>query len=264
MTADPATSLDRRYAFLPPPRGAPTPAVVKPKIGPFQFPGPSDRVTINGMSGSGKTTFALYLFAESADFDEKPWIIIDFKAEDFNPLISEKIAQVIKIDATLPDEPGIYLIQPDPQEPEKTEDFLWRVYRKGHIGLFVDEAANIPEVRGERNSGGPFQSIITQGRSKIIPLYTIIQRPVNVNNSVFTENNFYCAFTLRGPEDLKKVRAHIPVHSKGYDVVWRDDLILKPHQCRWYDQRRNENFILNPVPDKALDLLRARVKDRPL
>ena len=119
----------------------------------------------------------------------------------------------------------------------------------------------VPELRGEKNTGGPFQSILSQGRSKEIPCWVMAQRPVHVNNMVYTENNFYCAFLLRSQSDLAKVTENIPVSSKDYERVWNEDLELPDHYARWFDVKQRRSFILKPSPpaDTILDILFDRI-----
>src|SRR5271166_4234645 len=115
----------------------------------FRFPGPRDRVTINGMTGSGKSTFALWLFAESADFDKKPWIFIDFKSEDIiQQALREDLFETLDIGGRIPKKPGVHVVSHNPRDGQQPViDFLWKIYEAGRIGLFVDEATMIPEVR---------------------------------------------------------------------------------------------------------------------
>ena len=243
----------KQHSFLPAPK------VKKPESAIFRFPGPRDRVTINGMTGSGKSTFALWLFSESADFDRKPWIFIDFKGEDIiQKALNEEIFTNLSIEARIPNKPGCFVVRHHPRlGTAPVIDFLWRVYDAGKVGLFLDEATMIPELRGESNTGGPFQSILSQGRSKEIPVYTLAQRPVNVNNMVFTENNFYSAFELASEKDLDKIRSHIPEHSIGFDKVWAENVSLPAHYSRWYDRQQKRSMILRPCPpaDSILDTL---------
>lgn len=245
--------------FLPPPRDR------SPEGSGFIFPGPTDRVTVNGMTGSGKSTFAMWLFAESADFQRRPWIILDFKQDDrdiINQAVAEDMFKPLKIGAELPKNAGVYVVNHNAREGQApVVNFLWSVYEKGKTGLFLDEATMVPELRGEGNSGGPFQSILSQGRSKGIPTYVLAQRPVHVNNMVFTENNYYSAFELASKEDLKKVASHIPTHSVRYEQVWNPDLILKPHWSRWFDRQQKKSFLLRPCPpaDEILNILFERI-----
>jgi len=252
-----ATFSRPAHKFLPPPRDK------RPESSGFRFPGASDRVTINGMTGSGKSTFAMWLFSESADFDKKPWFILDFKGEILiQQALREGLFTELSISARIPDKPGVYVVRHEAREGlGPVTEFLWSIYQAGKRGLFLDEATMIPELRGEANSGGPFQSILSQGRSKEIPVYVLAQRPVNVNNMVFTENNFYCAFRLRSKRDLQKVTDHIPEDSKRFDQIWGDNLRLPAHYSRWYDAQQDASFLLKPCPppDRILDALFARI-----
>ena len=232
-------------------------------MGDFQFPGPRDRVTINGMTGSGKSTFALWLFAESADFDKKPWILIDYKGEDIiQSALKEEIFASLPIGDHIPKKSGIYVVMPDAKAGVgPVAEFLWRVYDSGNVGLFLDEATMIPELRGEGNSGGPFQSILSQGRSKRIPCWVLAQRPAHLNLMVLSENNYYCAFLLRSKKDLEKVTDNIPESSRDFERVWSPTLSLDRYWSRWYDVAQNRSFLMRPSPsaDKILDILSHRV-----
>jgi len=212
------------------------------------------------MTGSGKSTFALWLFAESADYDKKPWILIDFKGEKIiQQMIAEKLAQIVSVHDNVPKQPGVYVVTPNPRKDGMAvvAEFLWKIYEKGKVGVFLDEATMIPELRGESNSGGPFQSILSQGRSKEIPCWVLAQRPVNVNRMVYSENNFYCAFRLRSQDDLKKVMDAIPEDSEGFEKTWNPRLKLKPYNSRWYDAQQDRSWILHAAPpaDATLDIL---------
>jgi hypothetical protein len=229
----------------------------------FRFPGPSDRVTINGMTGSGKSVFGMWLMSESADFDKKPWIILDYKGETLiQQAVSEGIFEDMRVDAKLPKNNGVHVVRHNARDGQTlVTDLLWRIYEAGNIGLFLDEATMVPELRGEANSGGPFQSIISQGRSKTIPLYVLAQRPVNVNKMVYSENNYYSAFRVRSRDDLKKITDHIPENSDGFQKVWARDVKLQPFYSRWYDAQQDISWILHPCPppEKILDQFSFRI-----
>lgn len=253
--------MNERPKFLPAPRDR------SPEKSGFRFPGPADRVTINGMTGSGKTTFAMWLLGESADFDRKPWVIVDYKHEDpiINTALAEGIFDELKIADKIPRKAGVFVIRPRAQDGSApVVNWLWKVYEAGRTGLFLDEATMIPELRGEGNSGGPFQSLLSQGRSKQIPVWTLAQRPAHVNRMVYSEANFYCAFKLGMPDDLAKIRKEgIPPYSEGYAKTWGDDVRLKPYYSRWFDRQLERSWILNPAPDPQiiLNVLANRVDD---
>lgn len=206
----------------------------------FRLPDDTQRVTINGRTGSGKTVFAAWLLSE-ANFDEMPWTIVDFKGD---ALLSDLGAKQIDLSAKLQDRPGLYYARPHPHEPDVVEDWLWRVWRAGYNGIFVDEGYMIPERKGVRSTGGPFKTVLTQGRSLHVPVYTLSQRPVDINRHVFTEADFYAVFHLNHEADRKKVTEFTPD-----DDVWNMDRRLPQHYSRWYDVGNDFSCILKPAPN---------------
>lgn len=221
----------------------------------FRFPGPRDRVTINGMTGSGKSTFAMWLFAMSADFDKKPWILVDYKGEDIISAI-KGVVQIKPSDAP-PKKPGVYVLHPGPHDTEEMKNFLWKVWKQGKTGLFFDEVYMVPEFKGDAGSGGPLKAILTQGRSLEIPVYALAQRPVDVNRHVYTEATFYSSFRLRSRKDYERILDFVPE-----DKIWSDERPLPDHWSKWYDAPRNVSFILKPSPpsDVILDLIDERLE----
>lgn len=250
--------MKERPSFLPPSRDrAPEPSG-------FQGPGNEDRVTILGMTGSGKSTFALWLFSEYADFDRKPWIFIDYKKEPLiGQAVAEKMIKPLKINGRLPDVPGIWVVYAEANNgPDPMNDFLVKVYHQGKLGIVIDETTMLPNTRGEGNTGGPYQSLLSQGRSKEIPVWSLSQRPAFINRMAFTENNYFCAFRLKSEDDNDKVMREIPKRSKNYNYVWNEDeWYPKGHQSRWYDANRDINYRLKPCPppDDILNTLFDRV-----
>lgn len=206
----------------------------------FRLPDSSERVTINGRTGSGKTVFAAWLLSEAANFDEMPWTIIDYKGDN---LLAALPAKRSRMQDGPPKEPGLYYMRPSPHQSDEMEDWLWKVWRKGAHGLFIDEGYMIPERRGRASTGGPFKTILTQGRSLQIPVYTLSQRPVDLNKHVFTEADFYACFHLNNKDDRDKITSYI--HDND---VWDMDKRLPQYYSRWYDVKADFSAILKPVP----------------
>ena len=197
----------------------------------FRFPGGDSRTTIIGATGSGKTTCALWFLAHQR-FDKRPWLAIDFKAEPVFDAVGFPPIEEWSLNNRPPRQKGVYLVSPLPNQDEALEGFLWKVFEKGNIGIFVDEAALMP-------AGGAFQAILQQGRSKRIPVIACTQRPVSVARPVFSEASYYCVYRMADKRDYKTIEGFVPADLAAP---------LKPYHWRWYDVAANRLLTMSAVP----------------
>jgi hypothetical protein len=258
--------MNERPKFLP---AKDDPGPVQTFASGWRFPGPQDRLTINGKTGTGKTTFAMWLFAECADFDKKPWVFVDYKGEIIlKQAEAEGMVEELPLDR-MPKNAGVYVVRPDiiKHGVEPVVNFLKLVYQRENCGLFLDEATMIPELRGDGNSGGPYQALLSQGRSKNIPVWTLAQRPAFVNKMVYSESEFTCAFRLKSQEDFKKlVTEAVADDTDNFEAVWTVNGKIKQarlpdHYSRWFDDKQGRSWILKPSPGptEILNILFDRV-----
>ena len=168
-------------------------------------------------------------------YNARPWVIIDYK-RDVN-ISRIPGAQYIGFNDPLPTGPGIYVLQPRPDEDSEMEAWLWRVWERGKIGLYVDEGYILPKS----GKTPAFTSILTQGRSKGIPVIILSQRPVWLNRFAISESDFYQVFNLNDEMDRKTIGRFIP------DGV--EDR-LEPYHSVWYDVGRDVRRELGPVPNE--------------
>lgn len=201
---------------------------------PFEPPRPNERTTVLGRTGSGKTQLATWLLSIS-DFHHKPWIIVDFKRDVL--LNSVDRIKEIGLHETIPDKPGIFIVHPDPDDEDAIENFLRNVWRSEDVGIYFDELYMIPDGKG-------FRGLLTQGRSKNIPVISLSQRPAWVPKFVFTEAENFSIFHLQHHDDRKRVEAFIP-DDKGLNLRKR----LPDFHSRWYSVRTDSVHVLGPVPD---------------
>jgi hypothetical protein len=208
----------------------------------FQIPNNSERTTVMGMTGSGKTQGGAFLLA-GQPFEQIPWVILNFKNEgmfyEFNPF---PLPNWI-----VPNDPGIYMIDIDLDliDIEIVNDFLRAIKSRGSCGLFIDEGTELEHSK-------PLRSILTQGRSLEIPIILCTQRPKHVTISAFTEANYYMIFDLNHPDDKKLVA--------GY-VGRKDELPELPrYHFWWYDRINKELSPMRPVPDR--DIIIANIAGR--
>lgn len=195
-----------------------------------RLPGNMDRLTEIGCTGSGKTVAALWQLSKK-DFKEMPWVILDFKREDFNDVRARKIGYEI------PEDGGLYIIQPRLDEKKKLENFLWKVWDSRGIGIYIDEAYMVEYME----SNEPFIAILTQGRSKHIPMINLAQRPAWISRFVISEAQYIQVFDLTDLRDYETLENFMP-KLEGRTL---------PTYHSWYwDVRQKQLVQFSPVPPK--------------
>lgn len=211
----------------------------------FEYPRDDERAIIIGRTGSGKTQLGFYLLA-MADWDTKPWIILDYKGEElFKELQQRGIATVRDVADAPPTEPGLYIIRPTRRDEAAVETLLHEIWARENIGLFVDELYMI-DARSEA-----YQDLLTQGRSRHIPVIGLTQRPAWVSRFNFSESSHVILLDLNDLEDRKTVARFMPIDR---------DARLPDYHSRWFNVNRNRLFHIQPAPgkEKILELFQER------
>jgi len=180
-----------------------------------------------------------------------PWIVLDWKREDFHRIPH---IQHIQLGDKLPDRPGLYHVTPIPKrDNERVEDLLWSIHARGHTGLFVDEGYQIPK------SSAALQTVLTQGRALETPVILLTQRPTWMNPFAISESNFHQVFHLAREKDRESVQDFVP---ERFDIV---DTELPDFHSHYYDVGRRDYGIMKPVPplEKTMRVFEERLRNRP-
>ena len=205
----------------------------------IRLPGPTHRVAIVGRTGSGKTVAAIWHLS-NADFDERPWILLDYKNDELINGIQR--AELVTYDE-LPDLPGVYILKVMPGDEERIEEWFRMVWGRENLGILIDEGYMI-DPRSQW-----FNACLTQGRSKRIEMIILSQRPVWLSRFVFSEADFFQIFDLTHVKDMDKVREYI-----RDDDRLQLEQPLAPYHSYYYDVGRRQLETFGPVP-KADELL---------
>lgn len=210
----------------------------------LRLPNSRQRIAVVGRTGSGKTVAALWHLS-NANFDAMPWVIIDFKTDE--NINSIEKAQYITADDN-PTRPGIYILQPAPGED--ITYFLERIWMRGNTGVYIDEGYMMGE---NKNVEQRFKTLLTQGRSKRIPMIVLSQRPAWISRFVFSEADFFQVFHLNDNRDQKTVEAFLP--SGAF-------IRLPDYHSIYYDVGKNSLRYLAPVPseDEIVQKIGERLK----
>lgn len=205
-------------------------AEVVPFRAPFRLPGPEDRLTVVGRTGSGKTHLAAWVLS-LADWNRRPWVIVDYKRDK---LLRELPADELALKDRIPRHAGLYIVRPPPETDDEVEALLWRVWNRGRCGLYIDEGHMCPDRGG-------LKAIQSQGRSKEIQTIVLTQRPKWVSRFVFSEAEAISAFHLNDRRDRATVREISPIDL---------DQRLEPYHSYYYRVGDNQLFKMNPVPPR--------------
>jgi hypothetical protein len=211
----------------------------------FRLPNLTQRISVVGRTGSGKTAFAAWLLSVSP-FHKQPYIIIDYKGDVL--LNSVDRVREIGLQDKIPTKPGVYIVHPRPKtDDDLLNKFLYRVWETENTGLFFDEAYMVPWRMGA------FEGILTQGRSLHIPAIVLTQRPAWVSQFIFSEADFFAIFHLNKPQD----RARITEITGG-----NIDQLLPDYYSRYFDVAKNQMIILQPCPppETIMQTLHDRLK----
>ncbi len=204
----------------------------------FRLPRADEHTAIVGRNGTGKSQAGAWVLSKR-DLRNQINIILDYKGEElFNSL--ERVREIGL--GEMPKKNGLYIIHAHPGMDDDVENWFWRVWERENVGLFIDEGYMIPSPEN-----GGFQAILTQGRSKRIPVITLSQRPVKVSRFAFSEASHIGLFDLNDRRDQKTIGEILP---SGF-VEWvppEFDDELPPYHFRWYNVKDNSRFVLRPVP----------------
>lgn len=223
-----------------------------------------------GKTGSGKTVAGLWHLSQRS-YTEIPWTIVDFKGD-------KNIAQIpylqeIAITDKPPTEPGLYVVRPLPDDAEEVDAYIMGVWANENHGLFLDEGYMIGGGSGRSRA---FQAVLTQGRSKRVPMITLSQRPAFLSRFAFSEADYFQVFWLNDVEDRKSVMRYLPGSTAKYLPIKNIDNMpraLPEYHSVYYDVSKDNLFLLQPVPDldtilatfeRRLALTEAAKQNRPL
>ena len=203
----------------------------------MNLPGNDKRLSIIGSTGSGKTVAAVFHLSVR-DYDRMPWLVYNFK--DDRHIDGIPYARHIGVEE-IPIKPGVYVAHPTPSDEETVEAVLHEIWKRQNTGVYVDEGYMLP------HRSPAFRRLLTQGRSRNIPIIVLSQRPVWMDKFVFTESEYFQVFRLNNMDDRKNVRQFIPREDGEGRPIDLEKRLPKYHS-HYYDLGEDKYTKLAPVP----------------
>lgn len=208
----------------------------------IRLPTNKQRILIIGKTGTGKTCGAVWHLSHH-DFSKKTWIVLNHKGDDLIDSI-EGAHHLELNERPNPKKKGLYIYHPIPEHDDKeVTELLWDIHRMGNIGVYIDEGYMIP------NRDPAMQALLTQGRSKNIPMIILSQRPTWISRFCISEADFFMVFYLADKRDRQTINGFIPVDLEMLmSAPVNSEPALKKYHSLYYDVAKNKAVIMQPVP----------------
>lgn len=165
----------------------------------------SDRASIVGMTGSGKTFLAGYLLRTARRLvviDPKGTLRGRWRLEEWSEATRKRLldGEPVRIRLARPVTRG-----PSRIGPGQTiwDDYLWDIYDAGNVLVYIDEMYGVTPVGGRIPE--PLQAIYTRGRELGIGAISASQRPSWVPLEILSESTWFFCFRLQLEDDRRRM-----------------------------------------------------------
>lgn len=218
----------------------------------IDFPNDTQRHAIIGQTGSGKSHFGMWTLSQRS-YDKMPWVVVDSKREDL--LKDVPWTDEISPSRKPPRKAGLFVMRPRVAEfaDGTMTKFLYDAWDAENTGLFIDEGYAF-----DRNDPG-LKTVLTQGRSKHVPVISLSQKPSWASPFLFSESEFKSIFYLDMPNDIDRVMEWMPARARDPVTGGPIDPNMLPDHCSYWRHRR-EVYRLAPCEpwDKVLERIENR------
>ena len=162
---------------------------------------PSERVTIVGRTGSGKTTLARLLVG-----GDRNLVVIDPKWRFELPRTQLAVGTARAFAELWPQRSTRVVYRPDPESNthDDVDQVIRRVLRYGRTRILVDEAMDYATPNAILPA---YRRAETQGRELLVSMVSLTQRPRGIHNILLSEAEHLFVFDLAVASDREKVAA---------------------------------------------------------
>ncbi len=198
----------------------------------------SDRISIFGRTGSGKTFFAKNYLLPHYD----RYVFWDIKKENTDMLHDVIITNPKDLKKALENpilsaRPSKILYQPTKPTDADFNDICEIIFNSKNNALYVDEAALISTPSKILYY---HKVIVTQGRSYDVGIINVSQRPRDIHNTLISESEHLFVFALSLETDVIKLRQQM---GNAADEIYT----LPEYHFLYHNVKTNKSFIFKPI-----------------
>ena len=112
------------------------------------------------------------------------------------------------------------------------------------IGIYIDEGYMIAPT------SNALKAILTQGRSRKVPVIALYQRPVYMSRFAVAQADFFAVFDQNDERDLKTTQQFVKAAKAPDGTLITVYSELPRYHCIWYDVGEGLSVVLKPAPSK--------------
>lgn len=200
---------------------------------------PSDRLSVVGKTGSGKTTFSVVLACLLVDARAQGWQVwwLDSKLDPRDQAMLREWGF-----GRTPSRVHIPLLPKNGSVEEQAQWYCQKALRRKNVLVVVDEYKHC--CKSTRRAGDGIEGVHLRGRGLNVGLLGQTQEPVDVPRQLLSQATHLFLFDLTYPADIKYARTlyedyERPPDRRGFyhahidgDAHWR----YYPHVKAWHDR----------------------------
>lgn len=209
----------------------------------------NDRMAVFGMTGSGKSVLAHYMFRSVPNklpTDKNPLGFWRMCIDVTDSVIDD--ALTFYDPRNIPwDEGSSLRFVPNIETLEEDINAVYEeVMNHGSCWVWLDEAN---EVSSAHRTIVGLRRILLQGRKFQIGNVSVTPRPVDITKSITTQSEHHFIFTLIEQDDRKRVAKNVGLELDEFDEVMAG---LEPFGYLWFSIRDKTIYEMPPLPEEIV------------
>lgn len=203
----------------------------------------SDRVSIFGRTGSGKTFFAKHWLLPHYD----RYVFWDIKHESTDIEHDIVVNNPKQLKNSIKNYNKI-LYQPTSPTDKDFDDICKIIFDSKNNALYVDEAAMVSTPTKILYN---HKVLVTQGRSYDVGIINVSQRPRDLHNTLISESEHLFVFALSLETDVLKLRQQMGVAA---DEIY----YLPEYHFLYHNVKLNKSYVFKPIKVPTTEELKER------